>query len=72
MDRWLVFAIPRNCWQSYLSEVYRVLKPGTGWIQMLELDREGVGRSYSRNNSIPEDSVLNKVFPERMDYGTDA
>lgn len=69
--RWLVLSIPTNCWQSYLSEVYRVLKPGVGWLQMLELDREGVARPYSQNNSVPEDSALCKVFSMRMNYKTD-
>jgi hypothetical protein len=72
MVRWLVLAIPTNCWQFYLSEVYRVLKPGTGWLQMLELDRDGVGRPYSENNSLPEDSALSKVFSRIMYYETDA
>jgi SAM-dependent methyltransferase len=64
--RWLVLAIPTNYWQFYLSEVYRVLKPGTGWVQMLELDRGGIGRPHSLNNSIPKDSVIHKVLSGRI------
>ena len=41
-----------------------MLKPGTGWLQMLEFDREGVGRPYSENNSIPKESALSKVCQE--------
>jgi hypothetical protein len=62
MIRWLAVGIPTDCWQFYLSEIYRVLKPGTGWLQMIEFDRGGVGRLYSENNSLPRDSSLSKVF----------
>ena len=64
--RWLVLGVPTDRWPVYLSEVYRVLKPGTGWLQMLEFDREGVGRVYSENDSVPEESALSKVPQEAI------
>lgn len=52
-------AVPADKWHSYISEIYRVLKPGFGWVQMVEYDRD-VGRLYS-HNPIPENSPLSKV-----------
>jgi SAM-dependent methyltransferase len=60
-SRWLVLGVPADCWPRYLSEVYRVLKPGTGFLQMLEYERKGVGRVYSQNDSCPKTSALYKV-----------
>ena len=54
----LALGIPRNSWGPYIAEVYRVLKPGSGWAMFLE-----VGTGFkSDDGSLPEDSVMIKVW----------
>lgn len=47
----------KDQWPSYMREVYRVLKPGLGWIQCTEFEP-----FYKCDNgSVPEDAALYKV-----------
>jgi hypothetical protein len=59
--RWLVVGIPSGNWPLYFGEIFRVLKPGTGWFQIVDYDRSGMGRLFSENESLPADSALAKV-----------
>jgi SAM-dependent methyltransferase len=61
--RWLVVAIPADYWHTYLGEIYRVLKPGNGWVQIIDYDYDGtVASMVSGNNSLPSTSALAKVL----------
>jgi len=48
--------IPAQSWPPYIAEVYRVLKPGSGWATFLEI---GTGFK-SDDGSLPEDSAINR------------
>jgi len=45
-------------WPQYMKEVYRVLKPGTGWAQLIEF---GFPYCVSENNTLPADAPLSNV-----------
>lgn len=45
-------------WPIFMKDVYRILKPGTGWAQCLEF---GYPYCLSENNTLPKDSPLSKV-----------
>lgn len=45
-------------WPSYMKEIYRVLKPGVGWTQCIELSPPF---AYSENGKLPQDSALGQV-----------
>ena len=49
--------IPAQSWPPYIAEVYRVLKPGSGWATFLEI---GTGFK-SDDGSLSEDSAINRV-----------
>lgn len=49
--------VTRTQWPIYMNEVYRILKPGVGWVQCGEFDP----LLRSSNNSAPEDSPLFEV-----------
>jgi len=44
-------------WPLYVQEIYRVLKPGTGWAQMFETS----GFLYCDDGSVPEDATIWEV-----------
>ena len=46
-------------WQAYINEVYRVLRPYRGCFQMIEF---GYPFAISEDNSLPQDSSLNRVL----------
>jgi len=46
-------------WPDYISEIYRILKPNEGWTQLIELD---FPFCISKNDSLPKDSELYKMF----------
>lgn len=50
--------IRKEQWLDYMSEIFRVLKPGTGWVQAIEFQGH---RFFSENGSLPEDSALRQV-----------
>lgn len=45
-------------WPEYIREAFRVLKSGTGWVQLVEL---GLPFTISGNDMLPKDAALNKV-----------
>lgn len=63
-------------WPAYLKEISRVVKPD-GFLQMIEYDKESVGKCYSSNDSLPVDSALSKyqlLFSDittKLNYGLD-
>ena len=74
--RWLVLGVAAQHWPGYLAEAFRVVKPG-GYIQMIEYDKESLGKAYSSNNCLPQDSALVKYYAvysamtQKMNYGFD-
>ena len=56
--RTVAIGIPANGWPEYIEEVYRVLKPGTGWAIFLEPGT----RFQSDDRSLPEDSAIVEVW----------
>jgi hypothetical protein len=46
-------------WPAYMREVYRILKPGSGWYQAVEMK---LPYAVSEDNSLPKDAPLNKVI----------
>jgi ubiquinone/menaquinone biosynthesis C-methylase UbiE len=56
--RSLLGGVPLSAWPGYIAEIFRVLKPGTGWAVLLELDLNW----RSDDGSLPEDSYVRKVF----------
>lgn len=53
--RFIFLGIQQEQWQGYINEVFRILKPGTGYIQCAE------GDGYEFENDIPPDCALLKV-----------
>ena len=47
----------KHQWPPYLSEIYRVLKPGIGWAQCIEFQ----GHRFFSETSVPENSALREV-----------
>ena len=47
-------SVPKDQWPVYLKEVYRILKPGTGWIQCGEFEAD----ARCDDGSCPEDAPL--------------
>jgi hypothetical protein len=45
-------------WPGFLMEVFRILKPGTGWAQCIEF---GYPYCHSENNTLAADAPLSKV-----------
>jgi ubiquinone/menaquinone biosynthesis C-methylase UbiE len=45
-------------WPIYMKEVYRILKPGMGWIQCAEMSPPF---AHSDNGNLPPDSALGEV-----------
>lgn len=45
-------------WPQYIQEIHRILKPGDGWAQMIEL---GYPYVISANGTLPKQSSLSKV-----------
>ena len=45
-------------WPAYLKEAHRILKPGTGWVQCVEL---GFPFAISQNDTLPKDAALYQV-----------
>jgi len=58
-SRFLHAGIKKNQWQSYVNEIFRILKPGEGWAQAAE----SAGFGFEDNVS-PTDGVL----PKFLDY----
>ena len=51
--------VTESQWPPYMREIYRILKPGNGWAEMIEL---GFPFAISDNKSLPEDAPLSKVI----------
>ena len=49
--------IPLESWPAFVEEVYRVLKPETGWAAFLEMDT----RMRTDDDSLPADSGFRQV-----------
>ena len=52
-----MWGLREHQWPKYMSDVYRILKPGNGWAQFGELDL-----SRWDNNDVPPDSYYAKVL----------
>ena len=50
--------VMKDQWVPYLREVYRVLKPGIGWVQCTEFAGH---RFISESGTIPDDCALREV-----------
>jgi len=50
--------VTESKWPIFMREVYRILKPGTGWAQCLEF---GYPYCLSENDKLPKDAPLSKV-----------
>jgi hypothetical protein len=50
--------VKQEQWPAYMSEVFRVLKPETGWAQCTEF--RGC-HLYDNEGNVPEDSALREV-----------
>jgi hypothetical protein len=59
----MALAFREQEWPNYFRKIFDTLKPGSGWLQMLDLERRDVGSLYSQDNSIPENAPSQKVFP---------
>jgi hypothetical protein len=56
--RTIGLGIPIKSWPAFIAEVYRVLKPGSGWAMFLE-----VGSGFKSDDaSLPEDATIVKVL----------
>jgi hypothetical protein len=49
--------IKKHEWSSYISNVFRLLKPGNGWAQFVEINGQ-----WFEKDDLPEECVLPKVF----------
>jgi ubiquinone/menaquinone biosynthesis C-methylase UbiE len=56
-DRIVTAGIKADRWPLYMSEIHRILKPGTGWVQCAEFD----GILRCDDGSVPEDSAIFEV-----------
>jgi hypothetical protein len=59
MTRIVTAGIMKHQWPPYMSEIFRVLKPGTGWAQCIEFQ----GHRFFSETSVPENSALREVYP---------
>lgn len=50
--------ILKNQWPVYMNEIYRILKPGTGWLQCSEFNP----CLHCDDGSVPENAPLYKVY----------
>ena len=57
-DRIIHAGVTESHWPLFMEEVYRVLKPGSGWAQCIEF---GYPYCLSENDSLPRDAPLSKV-----------
>lgn len=55
--RFVQLGIQKEQWSGYINEVFRILKPGTGYIQCAEVE----GHRFE-NDIIPPDCALPKVL----------
>ena len=56
-SRILMAGVTKEKWPGYLEEVYRIVKPGTGWAQMIETSAFLV----CDDDSVPEDAPIWEV-----------
>lgn len=49
--------ITKDQWPTFVHDVFRVCKPGTGWAQLIE----GSASLYCDDGSVPNDSPVFKV-----------
>lgn len=50
--------LSKDQWTPHMKEVYRVLKPGIGWIQAVEFQG---ARFLSENGTLPENGPLREA-----------
>lgn len=58
-DRIVGAGVRADQWDRYISDVYRLLKPGDGWAQFGEIQSIPIWD----DDSVPPDSLLARVFP---------
>jgi SAM-dependent methyltransferase len=59
-DRLLGGGIREKQWAPYVQEILRILKPGSGYAQFIEL---GYPFAFCTDGSLPADARLNKAQP---------
>jgi len=57
-DRLVHGGLKEPQWPTYMKEIFRILKPGTGWAQCTEM---GPPFAHSDNDKLPSDSALGEV-----------
>ena len=57
-SRFVMGGVTKAQWPAYIKEIFRILKPGTGWAQCSETSLP------TWDGGIPEDSLYLRVCPE--------
>jgi hypothetical protein len=58
-DRAIMAGVTKHQWPPYVSEVFRILKPGTGWIMCCEFNPN----LKCDDDSVSPDSAIFRVLP---------
>jgi ubiquinone/menaquinone biosynthesis C-methylase UbiE len=61
--RAIMAGVTKEQWPQYISEVYRILKPGTGWIMCCEFNPN----LKCDDETVPADAAIFKVLPPPYD-----
>jgi ubiquinone/menaquinone biosynthesis C-methylase UbiE len=61
--RAIMAGVTKEQWPKYISEVYRILKPGTGWIMCCEFNPN----LKCDDETVPADAAIFKVLPQSLD-----
>jgi ubiquinone/menaquinone biosynthesis C-methylase UbiE len=56
--RAIMAGVTKEQWPQYISEVYRILKPGTGWIMCCEFNPN----LKCDDGTVPADAAIFRVF----------
>jgi len=64
MHRIINAGVPQPEWPVYMNEIFRVLKPGTGWVQCTEMR----GHGLLAKGNVPENSALREVRRFKPQY----
>lgn len=59
-SRIMMSGVTKDHWPVYMSEIYRICKPGSGWAQIIETS----AYLYCDDNSVPKDAKLWDVVPK--------
>jgi ubiquinone/menaquinone biosynthesis C-methylase UbiE len=61
-DRAIMAGVTKEQWPQYISEVYRILKPGTGWIMCCEFNPN----LKCDDGTVPADAVIFRVLSQLL------